>query len=109
MSATAKYLKTLRRIPDDIVLSVATREIVDISPSQCVCGWAIRESIARAANMPAEEVIVTFPVTWRCENAFGGTDEEWSAIFLGICDEAQAPRIEAAFVIRVMEAAGVAP
>lgn len=104
------YLRTIRRIPDRIILAIASRDVIPSSPTSCICGWAIRESLARASNMDAEKIDAytrVDSVVDACADRFGGTWEEWDAVFRGIAG-VEAPLIEEAFVDRVMEAAGVA-
>lgn len=109
MSTTARYLKTLRRIPDDIVLSMATREIVPQDSEMCICGWALREALAPSHDIDAVDVDVFFHVkTKSCARRFGGDLEEWEDLFWNISNPGDMPLVESAFVTRVMEAAGVA-
>lgn len=105
MARTTKvqgFLETLRRIPDDIVLSVMTRDLVLSEPRRCLCGWAVRESIGRATNRDAENVPTGF-VPVQVSSAFGGTYDEWEAIYYGVCGR-NAPYIERALALRIEEA-----
>ena len=104
-----RYLQTLRRVPDDIILSVATRDVELDSFSDCVCGWVYREMRARAANTDAEVESVgsgLFSTPTRITEGlaakFGGVEEEWADIFWGV--EWHASEIELAFTDRVLEA-----
>lgn len=104
------YLRTLRRIPGPIILSVATREIVPNDSEACICGWGIREYLARASQRDAADVIPYNEVSTiveACAEKFGGSQYEWGRLFHGVIDR-DAALIEEAFVDRVMEAAGVA-
>lgn len=99
------YLKTLRRIPDDAILDMATREFDMGDPETCICGWAFAEALAIAAGAPAEDVKSCDWVTnAMCCNVFGGTQQEWLDIFGGVTSETTMPLIELAFVHRVEEA-----
>lgn len=105
MSTARTYLKTLRRIPDDIVLSMATREINPYDNATCVCGWAIREAIARTVGADAANVTAPMFADARCAERFGGSDDEWFHLFDNIQYEPEV--VESAFARRVMEAAKV--
>ena|SRR6185503_3398691 len=95
------YLTTLRRIPDDVILSMATREFQMYDPPSCICGWAMREDLLAATGSQGGGH--SGPV--RCAARFGGTEQEWGAIFGGVTDTyGVLPRIEMAFVRRVDEA-----
>ena len=96
------FLETLRRIPDDIVLSMMTLDLVLEEPSRCLCGWAVRESIARATNREASFVATEF-VPEQVVREFGGTYDEWDAIYYGVCGK-NAPYIERALALRIEEA-----
>lgn len=94
-------LETLRRIPDGIILDMASREIVMQGQNSCICGWAIRESLGLAAGR-------TEPAAWHgreleeeMADRFGGTEEEWAEVAYwgnGM------PALEEAFARRVQEA-----
>jgi hypothetical protein len=113
-SNVEKYLTTLRRVPDDVILAIGAREIVPDKGDVCVCGWAVREQLARIAQTDAEEQDAfdwgAEPFTaWspadRAPVLFGGNPETWRALY----DRAPYDRdVEEAFTLRVMEAAGVA-
>lgn len=109
MTTTAQYLETLRRIPDDIVLSMAARPIEPWRFDQCICGWAAREAKARTLNVDATET-EAYLADRDCTAAFGGEPREWADIFGGIVTTAGRldEMVEEAFTLRVMEAAGVA-
>ena len=101
------YLKTLRRIPDDIVLAIASREIDVNNRDTCICGWALRENIARSLDKAADDVEnPSWSTSVACADAFGGYVDEWSDVFLGVMDTPTVSLIEAAFVERVLEAVG---
>lgn len=112
----APYLATLRRIPNEIVLSVGSRDMDMGDPMTCLCGWALREGLANMAKLAdAERVSHYIPSVWpssypsngvpdKCARLFAGDWLEWNAVFMGVTDE-RAPLIETAFAIRVAECA----
>lgn len=110
MRRVAKYLNTLRRIPDDIVLSMASRDVNPNNGNTCICGWAIRESVARALNCDAEatSVLDILAIDRNLANAFGGTKDEWASLYFDAGMYGYPAAVEEAFTRRVMEAAGVA-
>jgi hypothetical protein len=79
MSTYQQYLATLRRIPDDVILSMATRDIDLADPYRCVCGWAVREMEARKVGLDAGDVSVT-GILFRLDAAIPGHAWEWSSI-----------------------------
>lgn len=111
MSDYEPYLATLRRVPDDIVLAVASREIEPVEPSSCLCAWVLREYIGRMVNRAADDVdshgaeaislMEIGGTTDRCAVAFGGTETEWDNIFHHIVTNPS--NVERAFMQRVLE------
>ena len=113
------YLETLRRLPDDVVLDMATREFDMVWGHLCLCGWAMRAALSRANGKAPDEfgaVDVGSPVHGLVEK-FGGTVAEWSAIYWGVTPVMESTYyddplsghimdIELAFVYRVEEACG---
>lgn len=102
------YLKTLRRIPKDVRLSMATREFWMFVGWACVCGWAVRDAVLAATGEESvHPAIVGHEGDWlgATRKTFGGTRREWQRIYSGVCDDKTAPAIETAFTIAVMEAA----
>lgn len=107
-------LKTLRRVPDRIILATMGRELEFSNPTQCLCGWFIREKIAEMTNCGASTVTEDdcaprsdFSVLWSqfaCAEQFGGEQHEWTEIFVGVCHGENLRIIESAFVRRVDEA-----
>ena len=105
------YLQTFRRLPDDVVLAVAGREIDPGSPQRCLCGWAIREALARELNLPASEIdpyeYVYRPpmagINGELAKRYGGRVEEWHNIFSGIVLPGSEADVELAFTTRVLE------
>lgn len=107
------YLKTLRRIPAKIRLSMMTREF-DMADAQfCICGWALRENIAtaraKALGLKADiyrELSSGVPST--CGRLWGSRDEdasEWHTLFSDVTNSYHLPLVEEAFVLAVAEAA----
>lgn len=101
---TMDYLATLTRLPDDIVLAVMGRDLDLGYPYECVCGWAVRESIARELGIAASDVAsgIQLPnlIVVECANRFGGSVDEWDRIFIGVCND-QMPLIEEAMARRL--------
>lgn len=115
---TAAFRATLDRLPDEIALAIGSRLFDLGEPMQCVCGWAVREAIAREVAVTADDVsesMVYGPdfngsgVKEQCVQRFGGTDDDWDDIFGGVCDHRAAPLIEEALFDRVMAAATASP
>jgi hypothetical protein len=104
-----KYLKTLRRIPDDIILDVAARDLDLNSGNRCICGWVIRDLIASTTGSAPEDTAAydfdggPFAPSDRCRASFGGSKDEWDAVYFGVGVD---PAVELAFVHRVKEAVG---
>lgn len=123
------YLKTLRRIPDEIILDMGTREFEMGSSSACVCGWALRAALAPILSLAPHRIapewdgsaysscqvddprLEMYGVVERCVNFWGGTHDEWYALFTGVIPpynglplRGRLPEIERAFVERLNEA-----
>ena len=94
------YLDTLRRIPADIILAIAAQDFDEQRGSSCVCGWALRESIARSANVAPEEIQTGY-APYGCADRFGGDMEEWERLYYGACQSTR--NVERAFVKRLDE------
>lgn len=108
---TAGYLSTLRRLSDDAVLELATREFSMFNPQRCICGWALRQDMAKAASngtrYTAEDILLNpseVNINLQLAVLHGGTPEEWADIFSGVTDNYRYPYIELAFVLRLDEA-----
>jgi hypothetical protein len=103
-----QFLSTLRKVPDDIVLSTAAREL-DLGDEQsCLCGTFMRECLVKMRDEEFSKVNVSndagLDVPASCAFLFGGEQEDWEDIFTGVIDENDAPLIEEAFMTRVFEA-----
>ncbi len=102
MSAPETYLDTLRRIPDDIILAIGAQDFDECSFERCVCGWALRERLARELNVEPESVKAEiFTVPGRCSELFSGDYTEWHALFQGAMMDTL--NVETAFVDRLNE------
>lgn len=111
-------LKTLRRIPDRIILAVAARDLELGRNDSCLCGWVIREHLAEIANVGASTVRIqpdddADDDAWygvrnsdkQCRAQFGGTEVEWENIYYGVTHGVtDMPIIESAYVRRLDEA-----
>ena len=108
------YLGTLRRIPDDIVLAIFAQDFYEGANDRCVCGWAVRERMARQFNAPPENVrLPQVPVMDGspvlcdedsfvvAQHLFGGSCEEWRALWDGAAWDTFA--VEEAVVDRLNE------
>lgn len=119
-----------RRVPDDIILSVASREFEMGDNASCVCGWIVREAVARLRNVAAEMVDLSDTIMLPngeefylskegCHMIFGGSRLGWEEIFHGVTGISDfdptyegnpaVPDIERAFMNRVMEARNPRP
>lgn len=99
------YLNTLRRIPNHLILALATRELILDDASACLCGWAWRENLIATVGHDADGGCEPNSEV-RCQEAFGGSTREWKRVFGGVVGVAM-PDVEEAFARRVMECAGV--
>jgi hypothetical protein len=105
MSTYRQYLNTLRRVPDDIVLAVATRNVEPLFSDRCLCGWFVREQVEQMTGSSADEMDLPYSATIpRCIESFGGTEAEWYRLFRDIYPEPTGASVERAFVERVLEA-----
>jgi hypothetical protein len=101
---TRATLRTLMLLPDDVVLDMAGRELDMYSGNRCLCGWALREVLAKAADLPPERFNVwehTGNVPVALASQVGGTTAEWSEIFNDVMDSEKVKEIELAFVLRL--------
>jgi len=117
----AMYRNLFDRLPDEIVLDMATRDLDMESHNACVCGWALRLALQNGAA--AEDITLTDSLDWNrpihpfvVEHAgpdvrwhacavpaalavkVGGSPEEWQELFAGVLEAAEMPLIELAFV-----------
>lgn len=104
---TAAFRATLDLLPDAVALAIGLHVYDDDALRHgrtCVCGWAVREAIARQANVEADAVSGAGDPT-RCTEVFGGSVREWQDIWYGTIQSWAAPLIEEALFDRVMAAA----
>lgn len=102
------YFKTFRLMPDEVVLDLCTRSLVMGSEIKCVCGWALRAEIARVADRAPERIRLNYGgyAPTECAERFGGTREEWMAIYYGVLAGGELVKIENALVKRLDEIVG---
>jgi len=84
-SNTLRALKLLRLVPDDIILSIATRDFNMIDGASCLCGWVVRETLARIRNVPIHTSVMDSiaPESMCCE-LYGGDRGDWEDVFAGV-------------------------
>jgi hypothetical protein len=115
MKLAKDYLKTLRRVPDDVILDVAGRDIDLELPSTCVCGWVVRAALAQLRGTTPEAVDMEnigamYDAEYRdtLTGVYGGTVDEWNDVYYGVSSCSDDPdslaHIERAFLHRVLEA-----
>lgn len=98
-------LRTLRRVPDRIVLAVMGRDIDLADANSCLCGWFVREKLAEIQNVGASSTHAGYDVSQSCADEFGGSWSSWDDIYSGVVEWDETPQvIEAAFTQRVDEA-----
>lgn len=107
---TAAFRATLDRLPDEIALAIGLHvydEETLSSGNTCVCGWVLREALARECGIAPENTPSVDGLTLRDSlmARFGGSFEEWSEIYWGVTRQYAAPLIEEALFDRVMAAA----
>lgn len=107
------YLDTLRRIPEDIMLAIFAHEFDECDGNVCICGWAVRENLARLNNSDAEDENAydqnapeggAWNPPARCAQMFGGEPREWQSLY---SNAASNPDVEAAVVDRLNEIVAV--
>jgi len=98
------FLKTFRLVPEDIFLATMMHDFDMSDHKRCVCGWAVREAIARIQNVDATKILdIDASSNGTASMLFGGTYSEWSNIFHGVTDYNTLPLIETAIVRRLDE------
>jgi hypothetical protein len=114
-------LNLLRRVDDDVILSVATRALDMGIGDSCLCGWVVREGLARLGSLASPDDREAYN-DWRfarervptaydlCADLYGGDRDDWWKVYTGANEGSLFPHVEAAFVQRVDEAVqGVRP
>jgi hypothetical protein len=96
----ATMLKTLRLIPDEIILAVATRPIDSFDPQCCVLGWSAREidefNLGTNADYERNRRTSSFFKEYIGDNA------PWMDVFSAV-EGREEQLLELAFVDRVLE------
>lgn len=91
-----RFLKLLRRVPDAIILEVAGQTFAMSDFARCVCGHTLRATVRaltgrdaqirdevtldHAGNIKEARRLVTGPLS----AIYGGTVDEWDALFYGV-------------------------
>lgn len=100
----AMYLDCLRMVPSDVFLAVCLRDFDMSTSNLCVCGWVVREALARFRNVDADEVT---PFSDNSANDaykfFGGDAGAWNKLFRDVTAPDYLPGVEEAFVTRLDE------
>lgn len=100
-------LQLLRRVPDDIILALGCREFDMGDGDCCICGWAVREALARVRSVAAEQIMGDDGWDCRaystCAALFGGSEEDWRRLYYDVDNPWKLPDIEAAFAQRLNE------
>lgn len=96
------YLATLRRIPDDIFLAIFSHDFDEGDGDRCVCGWAMREGIARVLGVDADATDETNYESYEtCQRFFGGDEREWLDLYYDAASRSS--EVEMAVVDRLNE------
>lgn len=96
------------RIPDDVVLAVSARDLNLWDPYTCLCGWVVRESLAQAAGIDADQQSAhDIGINYTAAERFGGSYRDWANVFNGVTQSDKVAIIEEAWTRRVMKAAKV--
>lgn len=100
-----RVLRTLRRIPVDIRLELATREFDMFDGQKCLVGTAVRAGLARAQNPATEDVNSdsVYDDPNEAVKLFGGTERRWGEIYSGVMEPDTFPIIERAFTNALLE------
>lgn len=103
-----EHLETLRRVPDDVILAAGSRDFEMGDGTTCVCGWVVREALARLPEHKHEtaDQLNEMGYPFRCVTLFGGTEEEWQKIYDGVTYGPTLEHVELAFALRMDEALG---
>lgn len=98
-----KMLETLRLVPDDVILAVATREIHLGSAFHCVCAYIAKELWSIEQNV--DVAVVKFPSTIEdgLDYALGGGQSAWYTINTAYITPEESEALELAFVDRLDE------
>ena len=99
------YRATLNRIPAEQFLGVFADDFDEGVGACCVCGRALRESMARTLNhdVPADSMGCSTDANTlaiRLTESHGGTPNEWILLYWGACGSS-GPAVETAVVDRL--------
>ena len=97
----AGYLTTLRRLPREVVLEIAGREIDPGDPETCICGWALRLGLSQERGVDADYLLTPWTDLYELVRLYGGDWGDWYAVYHGILDDRVL--VEQAFMRRVLE------
>lgn len=95
-----EILDTLRRIPDDVILAMASRDIQPSNTFECVCGWAARELHSKLNGTDADNNTGEVRITAYLAEQLGGN---WHSINGAYIDDDILVDLENAFTDRVSE------
>lgn len=98
-----EMLETLRLVPDDVILAVATRDIQLDSAFQCVCGSIIRELWSIEQDVDFDDVEYSDVIVEGLHMRLGGEPKDWYDINGAFADPVYAEALELAFVTRLDE------
>lgn len=98
-----EMLETLRLVPDDVILAVATRNIQLDSAFRCVCGSIIRELWSIEQDVDFENVNFSNTIIEGLHMRLGGEPKDWYDINGAYGDPVDAEALELAFVSRLDE------
>jgi hypothetical protein len=104
-----RFLTTLQRIPDDVVRSISSHTFKFESCDFCICGWSIREVVARRDGVNIENVStisegVSSLMPFTMSRFFGGSEQEWRSIYIGVVHEPYAKFVRSAWNRRISDA-----
>lgn len=95
-----EMLDTLRLIPDDVVLAMATRDIEPSNTFRCVCAWAARELYSKLEGTDADNNVGEIFLIGYLGDQLGGN---WLNINGAFADPDMVAALENAFTDRVSE------
>lgn len=98
-----KMLETLRLVPDDVILAVATREIKLDSAFHCVCAYIAKELWSIEQNVDVEEVKFPATILEGLDKELGGGEDAWYTINTAYITPEESEALELAFVDRLNE------
>lgn len=80
------FLKTFDRVEDEVIIAISGDDIIPDNRTSCICGRIVRNKLAALAGMPEDEngIYVQFDTGRQAHTLYGGTAEEWKALYLGV-------------------------